>query len=116
MKAHHPFFQSIVISVYMLDVECPYHPLTLTIAHYLMSHARTLLKLAYTPAPSLHNTESGDTNGFNTAMTVSASIFSNLMGRHRAQEVVTPEERGVFADPQRRAAWRTVSPSMGACA
>ncbi len=28
-----------VISVYMLNVECSYHPLTLTIAHYLMSHA-----------------------------------------------------------------------------
>ncbi len=74
MEPLHPLFQSTVISVYMLDVVRANHTLALTIAHDLMGH---LLKLAYTPAPSLHNTASDETRGVKTAITVSAFIFSN---------------------------------------
>jgi hypothetical protein len=34
-------------------------------------------RLGITPAPSLHNTASGETRGAKTAITVSAFIFSN---------------------------------------
>ncbi len=42
MEALHPLFQPMVIAVYMLNVECSYHPLTLTIAHHLMGHPPAL--------------------------------------------------------------------------
>ena len=70
MEPLHPLFQPMVISVHMLDVIRTDHPFALTIAHHLMGYIPcSLLKQAYTPAPSLHSTASGGTNGFTTAMT-----------------------------------------------
>ncbi len=77
METLHPLFQPMVIPVHVLDAICTDHPFALAIVHYLMGYALCLAKTAYTPAPSLHNTASGDTNGFNTAMTASAFIFSS---------------------------------------
>ncbi len=66
-----------VIPVHVLDVIRTDHPFALAIVHYLMGYALLFAEQAYTPAPSLHSTASGDTSGFKTAMTVSAFIFSS---------------------------------------
>ena len=69
--------------------------LALAIAHDLMGHSCALLKLAYTPAPSLHNTASDET-GVSKQLSPSRHSFFQLKIRMVTSPVLNHHHRDVI--------------------